>query len=235
MFNRFRKPVRKPHFYRLNLVPLESRDVSATWHVQFVSDNPGSTDATISGSLFVGTADVEADSAADAIAQAISGNVDVSYMGNTHTYHFGSGSTSGANAAFRIVVNGNSATIEMEDLAQMPGTTADYDYNDHSWGFTVTQSSPTIRLSSTDGVEASQTGSFTITRDGNLSSPLTLTYTLSGSAYEGLDFHPIPHSITVPAGQSSVSVAILNFDNGVDDGYDSLTRAVRSGIIPWRY
>lgn len=211
MFNRFRKPVRKPHFYRLNLVPLESRDVSATWHVQFVSDNPGSTDATISG------------------------NVNVSYMGNTHTYHFGSGSTSGANAAFRIVVNGNSATIEMEDLAQMPGTTADYDYNDHSWGFTVTQSSPTIRLSSTDGVEASQTGSFTITRDGNLSSPLTLTYTLSGSAYEGLDFHPIPHSITVPAGQSSVSVAILNFDNGIDDGYDWLTRAVRSGIFPWRY
>ncbi len=141
MFARFRQPTPKKRSRLLNLVPLEPRDVPATWHVQFVSDNTGSTDATISGSLFVGSADVEAGSAADAIAQAISGNVDVSYMGHSHTYHFGSGSASGANAAFRIVIDGNLATIEMEDLAQMPGTTADYDYNDHSWGFTVTQSS----------------------------------------------------------------------------------------------
>ncbi len=39
--------LRKPHSYRLNLVPLESRDVPATWHVEMLSSNPGSTDATI--------------------------------------------------------------------------------------------------------------------------------------------------------------------------------------------
>jgi len=38
-------------------------------------------------------------------------------------------------------VSGNSATVKLEDLAQMPGMTADFDYNNHSWGFTVTQSS----------------------------------------------------------------------------------------------
>ena len=47
MFARYRKPIRKPHSYRLNLVPLESRDVPATWHVEMLSSNPGSTDATI--------------------------------------------------------------------------------------------------------------------------------------------------------------------------------------------
>ncbi len=82
---------------------------------------------------------------------------------------------------------------------------------------------PTVGLASTDGVEASQAGSFTITRDGNLGSPLTLTYTLDGSAYEGSDFYPIPHTVTIPAGQTSIAIAIANFDNGFDDGYDSLS------------
>ena len=36
--------------------PFESRDVPATWHVQMLSSNPGSTDATITESLVVGTA-----------------------------------------------------------------------------------------------------------------------------------------------------------------------------------
>ena len=75
MFNRFRKPVRRPHSYRLNLTPLESRDVPATWHVTMLSSNPGSTDATITESLVVGTASVTAPTANDAVALAMSGNV----------------------------------------------------------------------------------------------------------------------------------------------------------------
>jgi len=59
MFDRFRKPVRKPQPYRLHLTPLEARDVPATWHV-------------------------EATSAADAIVHAVAGGVNVSYLGQTH-------------------------------------------------------------------------------------------------------------------------------------------------------
>lgn len=80
-----------------------------------------------------------------------------------------------------------------------------------------------VGISSTNGVEASQAGSFTITRSGDLSSPLVVTFTLSGSATEGADFHPVPHTVTIPAGQSSITISILNFDNGIDDGDDSLS------------
>jgi|GEM_PF-4858183 len=37
MFDRFRKPIRKPQSYRLQLTPLEVRDVPATWHVEATS------------------------------------------------------------------------------------------------------------------------------------------------------------------------------------------------------
>jgi len=59
MFDRFRKPVRKPQPYRHHLTPLEVRDVPATWHI-------------------------EATSAADASVDAVAGSVNVSYLGQTH-------------------------------------------------------------------------------------------------------------------------------------------------------
>ncbi len=59
MFALFRKPTPKKHLHHLNLMPLESRDVPAMWHITMISSNAGDTDATISGSLFVGSADVE--------------------------------------------------------------------------------------------------------------------------------------------------------------------------------
>ncbi len=60
MFERFRKPTLKKHAHLLNLTPLESRDVPALWHITMVSSNTGDTAATITGSLYVGSADIEA-------------------------------------------------------------------------------------------------------------------------------------------------------------------------------
>ena len=133
--------LRKPHSYRLNLVPLESRDVPATWHVEMLSSNPGSTDATITESLVVGTAIVTAPTANDAVSLAITGNVVVAYSGQTHTYTFNPTSTSGTGAAFRIVGSGSTTELQLEDMADMPGATPDYDYNDHTWSLNVTQTS----------------------------------------------------------------------------------------------
>ena len=164
MFARFRKPTSKKHSYRLNLTPLESRDVPATWHVTMLSSNPGSTDATITESLIVGTASVTAPTANDAVALAMSGDVIVTYSGQTHTYTFNPTSTSGTGAAFRIVGSGSATVLQLEDLAGMPGATPDYDYNDHTWSLNVAQTAASSTPTPTGPPVASDDG-YTVAHD----------------------------------------------------------------------
>ena len=52
------------------------------------------------------------------------------------------------------------------------------------------------------------TGSFTITRTGDLSQALPVTYTLGGTAQNGTDYNQLPGSVTIPAGQSAVTVPV---------------------------
>jgi hypothetical protein len=49
---------------------------------------------------------------------------------------------------------------------------------------------------------------FTITRTGDTSQPLSVPYTLSGTAQSGTDYTPIPNTVTIPAGQSSATVPL---------------------------
>jgi len=52
------------------------------------------------------------------------------------------------------------------------------------------------------------TGGFTVTRNGDLSQPLPVTYTLGGTAQNGTDYNQLPGSVTIPAGQASVTVPV---------------------------
>lgn len=52
------------------------------------------------------------------------------------------------------------------------------------------------------------TGGFIITRTGATTSALPVTYTLGGSAQNGTDYNQLPGSVTIPAGQSSVTVPV---------------------------
>ncbi len=183
---------------------LESRDVPATWHVEMLSSNPGSTDATITESLVVGTAIVTAPTANDAVSLAITGNVVVAYSGQTHTYTFGPTSTSGTGAAFRIIGSGSTTELQLEDLADMPGATPDYDYNDHTWSLNVAQTAangdplPEVGIEAIDPTAAegksppgSSTGLFRVSRSGSTTDALT-TYvrieTTAGSATNKDDY-----------------------------------------------
>jgi uncharacterized protein (DUF1800 family) len=51
-------------------------------------------------------------------------------------------------------------------------------------------------------------GVFTITRTGSTAAPLTVYYTLGGSAVAGFDYAALPGSVTIPAGASSATVSI---------------------------
>jgi hypothetical protein len=54
-----------------------------------------------------------------------------------------------------------------------------------------------------------QQGSVTITRSGDTTLPLYIPLTYSGSAVSGSHFQPLPTSITIPAGQTTASLAVI--------------------------
>lgn len=51
-------------------------------------------------------------------------------------------------------------------------------------------------------------GVFTFTRTGSTTNPLTVYYTLGGSAINGFDYATVPTSVTIPAGASTATVEI---------------------------
>jgi len=58
-------------------------------------------------------------------------------------------------------------------------------------------------------------GRFSFDRTGDLSSPLTLLYTLSGTASLGVDYEPLPATIVIEAGKASKKVDIQVIDDSV--------------------
>jgi hypothetical protein len=52
-------------------------------------------------------------------------------------------------------------------------------------------------------------GQFTITRSGDLGGPLTVNYTLAGTAVNGTDYNSIPLSLTFAAGQATTNILVI--------------------------
>jgi|GEM_PF-2167310 len=60
-------------------------------------------------------------------------------------------------------------------------------------------------------------GTYTFTRTGSTTDPLTIDFTLSGTAADG-DYVTMPTSVTIPAGKKSVTLDLIPIDNGIADG-----------------
>ncbi|MHB8522061.1 MAG: S8 family serine peptidase [Limisphaerales bacterium] len=52
-------------------------------------------------------------------------------------------------------------------------------------------------------------GQFTVARSGDTSAPLTIRYTLGGTAVNGTDYQTLSGSVTIPAGASSATIAVV--------------------------
>ena len=85
--------------------------------------------------------------------------------------------------------------------------------------------SPVVYLTVLDGY-ASEPGSDTATiqvnRSNNTNMDLVVNYTVSGTATPGVDYESLPGSVTIPAGVSSVPIAI----RPIDDTLQELTETV---------
>jgi YD repeat-containing protein len=67
-----------------------------------------------------------------------------------------------------------------------------------------------VNVAATDpsATEGGDSGMFTVTRTADPSLPLTVFYTLSGSAANGVDYALLPNSVTIPAGETFANVII---------------------------
>ena len=79
---------------------------------------------------------------------------------------------------------------------------------------------PTVTVAATDAAAAealSDPAVFTLTRTGLTSSPLTVNYTLTGTAVNGTDYTAVPLSVVIPTGASTATVTITPIDDAVFD------------------
>lgn len=66
-------------------------------------------------------------------------------------------------------------------------------------------------------------GAFTIERTGAVSEPLTVFYTIIGTATNGVDYRAIDESVTIPAGAANVDVVIEPIPDALNEGPESVT------------
>lgn len=79
----------------------------------------------------------------------------------------------------------------------------------------------------TQMVESSGTGAdFLISRRTSTSSPLSVVYTMSGTATSGADYSALSGTATIPAGSSSVRVTVVPINDLVPEGVETIIMTV---------
>lgn len=79
------------------------------------------------------------------------------------------------------------------------------------------------------------TGTFLVTRVGDLSQPLTVYYSLSGTvssgapALHGVDYEALPGVLVIPAGESQASVTLVPRHDGIGEGPENVVFQLGAG------
>lgn len=84
---------------------------------------------------------------------------------------------------------------------------------------------PNISISADDSVAAEaglDGGFFTVVRGGSTAAPLTIGYTVAGTATAGVDYAALTGSITIPAGASSATIALAPIDDQEAEGVETV-------------
>ncbi|MBI1177093.1 hypothetical protein GC207_06595 [bacterium] len=91
---------------------------------------------------------------------------------------------------------------------------------------------PTVILlttSPTASESGSENGQFLVVRTGPTTDPLTVFYTLSGSAQNGVDYDTLPGQVTIPAGDSFAPVSITAIDDQLVEGNEFVVATLNEG------
>ncbi|MEW5744165.1 MAG: PKD domain-containing protein, partial [Nitrospirota bacterium] len=124
--------------------------------------------------------------------------------------------------------SGQSGTATVTVTVQDNGGTLNGGVDTFIRTFTVTVNPPaipTVAITASDqnAAEASSDpGTFTVTRTGATTNPLTVSYTVSGTATNTDDYAALSGSITIPAGQSSAAITIAPVDDTQIEGAETV-------------
>jgi Ca2+-binding RTX toxin-like protein len=81
------------------------------------------------------------------------------------------------------------------------------------------ESGISVSISDSDAGEANNNnGQFFLTRSGELTNPVTVNYTLGGTATAGIDYQAIPNSVTFAANQATASIDLRVLDDTIFEG-----------------
>jgi Calx-beta domain len=92
----------------------------------------------------------------------------------------------------------------------------------------------TIVATTPNAAEPSTPGTFTVTRTGDTSTDLVVTYLPSGTAVNGADYTALPGSVTIPAGASSATITVTPVNDSLVEGPETviLTLTDGPGYVP---
>jgi Calx-beta domain-containing protein len=91
---------------------------------------------------------------------------------------------------------------------------------------------PSVKVVATDGSAAeagAATGTFTVTRTGVLTAPMTVNYIISGSATNGADYGALSGSVVIAAGAASATVVVTPIDDVIDENNESVILTLAAG------
>ena len=82
--------------------------------------------------------------------------------------------------------------------------------------FIVSDEQPTVSIEASDAVATEvgpTTATFIVSRNGSTSAPLTVAYTVSGTATVADDYIALKKRVTIPIGASEVSIVVTPIDD----------------------
>lgn len=81
-----------------------------------------------------------------------------------------------------------------------------------------------------DVFEGCSDGFFVFTRESiaDLTTPVVITFDISGTAINGSDYVTIPNSITIPAGQTAAILSINGIEDGLTEGIEDVVLTITS-------
>ena len=99
--------------------------------------------------------------------------------------------------------------------------------------YDITPSSlPTVSILATKSSadeSGANAGEFTITRTGDTLGALVVSYGVSGSATNGIDYPPLVGFVTIPAGASSVKIALQPYTDTTVESTENVTLTLAAG------
>jgi subtilase family serine protease len=130
---------------------------------------------------------------------------------------------SGATVAATLAVGTHTLTLEVTDNDGLTATDTIVVTVQARSRVSVTASTPQAREAGL------QPGVFTLTRDGDISGALAISYAVNGSATPGADYQPLSGAALFAAGVATVTVQVLPIDDDLSESNELVVLALSPG------